>query len=239
MKKGSLYLIPTPLAPEGLKSTAAIVGPIIAHVRHFIVEEIRTARRFLRAVDPAFPIDDCVFTEMNKHADYDYDLQALAAIDTGADIGIMSEAGCPCVADPGYQVVATAQEKGITVKPVPGPNAMIMALMSSGFSGQSFTFHGYLPSDTDKRKALLMNIERQASLGHTHLFMETPFRNQKLFDELCTWLNPQTYLCVASNISASNEIIKTRSIQDWKKVKPDLKKIPAVFVIGKFSLKNK
>lgn len=233
MKRGTIYLIPTPLAPEGTKSTAAIAAPVIANIRHFIVEEIRTARRFLRAVDPQFPIDDCTFTEMSKHNNYDFNLQAIAPAESGQDIGVMSEAGCPAIADPGHQVAAVAQSKGITIKPLPGPNSMLMALMASGFSGQQFTFHGYLPMDVHQRKALLQNMERQAALGQTHIFMETPFRNQKLFEDLCLWLQPETMLCIASNITASNEIIRTRPIKEWRKTKPDLKKIPAVFVLGK------
>jgi len=233
MKNGALYLIPLPLAPEGNRQAAAIAGPVIRHIRHFIVENIRTARRFLRAVDPEFPIDDCQFTEMDKHASYAFDIQALSVAKTGQDVGVMSEAGCPAIADPGFQAVAAAHHMKIKVIPLPGPNAMLMALMASGFSGQNFSFHGYVPLEPDKRKALLQTVERLARNGQSQVFMETPFRNQKLLEDICKWLQPDTALCIASNISASNEIIRTMSVSHWSQHKPDLNKIPTVFVIGK------
>lgn len=236
MKKGKVYLIPVPLAPEGTRQTAAVAAPVIGGIRHFIVEEIKTARRFLRAVDPEFPIDDCTFETLNKHESYTFATAALTPALQGHDIGVMSEAGCPAVADPGYQVVAAAHKAGISVVPLPGPNAMILALMGSGFSGQNFCFHGYLPMDSAKRKMLLQNMERQAAGGQTHLFMETPFRNQKLVEDLIQWLKPETELCIASNLTASNQVIHTKTLGAWKSKMPDLKKIPVVFVIGKSAL---
>ncbi|MCO5232046.1 MAG: SAM-dependent methyltransferase [Chitinophagales bacterium] len=232
MKKGFLYLIPVPLAPEGLRQTATIAQPHIAHIRYFIVENTRSARRFLRAVDKEFPIDECVFEEMDKHAGYSFKESFLKHIEEGYDIGVLSEAGCPAVADPGHQVVALAHQRGITIKPLPGPNSMIMALMASGFPGQNFSFHGYLPLDVQQRRTLLLKMEREAQQGYTHIFMDTPFRNAKLFEDMLGWLRPETEMCIASNITGSNEQIHTRAIKDWKKVKPDLKKSPAVFVIG-------
>jgi len=236
MKKGTLYLIPVPLAPEGLRSTAAVAAPYIAQIRHFIVENIRTTRRFLRAVDPQFPIDDSLFAEMDKHAGYAFDERFLEHALQGADIGVLSEAGCPAVADPGHQAVAAAHAMGIPVKPLPGPSSIIMALMGSGFPGQHFSFHGYLPMDNAQRKMLLLQMEREAEKGHTHIFMETPFRNAKLFEDVLTWLRPETELCLATNLTGSNEQIHTRKVREWKKVRPDLKKVPAVFVLGNSKL---
>ncbi|MCZ2394832.1 MAG: SAM-dependent methyltransferase [Chitinophagales bacterium] len=232
MKKGILYLIPVPLAPEGLRQTATIAAPLIAQIRYFIVENIRTARRFLRAVDNEFPIDDCVFEEMDKHSGYSFSESFLKHAIDGHHIGVLSEAGCPAVADPGHQVVALAHQRGITIKPLPGPNSMIMALMASGFSGQNFSFYGYMPLDVQQRRTLLLKMEKEASQGYTNIFMDTPFRNAKLLEDMLNWLRPETEICIASNITGSNEQIHTRTIKDWKKVKPDLKKIPAVFVIG-------
>lgn len=237
MNKGTLYLIPVPLAPEGTRQTAAIAAPYLTEIRHFVVENLRTARRFLRAVDSQFPIDECQFAEMDKHADYAFDEHFLDHALAGHHIGVLSEAGCPAVADPGNQVVAWAHQHGITVRPLPGPNSMIMALMASGFSGQAFTFHGYMPMDTKQRKSMLLQMERDAKRGHTHIFMDTPFRNPKLFADLIDWLQPATEVCIASNITATNEQIHTRTIHNWKSIKPNLKKIPAVFLIGASELK--
>lgn len=236
MKKGTLYLIPVPLAPEGLKQTASIAAPHIAHIRHFIVENIRSARRFLRAVDPEFPIDDSQFIEMDKHAGYAFDERFMKHAEEGSDIGVLSEAGCPAVADPGHQAVSAAHAAGIIVKPLPGPNSMIMALMASGFPGQTFTFHGYMPLDAQQRKSLILQMERDAAKGHTQIFMDTPFRNAKLHEDLMTWLRPEAELCIATNITGSNEQIHTRKVKEWRKLKPDLKKVPAVFVLGNSSL---
>ncbi|MCO5247558.1 MAG: SAM-dependent methyltransferase [Chitinophagales bacterium] len=237
-KKGIIYLVPTPLSPEGIRQTAAIAQPVISHIRYFIVENIRTARRFLKAVDADFPIDDSVFLEMDKHDDFEFDEMFLQHAVEGKYIGVLSEAGCPAVADPGSKVVAAAHLWGITIKPLVGPNSMLMALMSSGFTGQNFTFHGYLPIETKERRNLILQIERGAEKGQTHIFMETPYRNNKLFEDLINWLKPTTELCIASNITASNEQIHTRLIADWKKRKPNLKKIPVVFVMGKSEIKN-
>ena len=232
MKKGTLYLIPVPLAPEGMKTTATVATTVLAQIRYFIVENIRTARRYLRAFDNTFPIDECTFVEMDKHAGYTFDERFLQHASEGNDIGVMSEAGCPAVADPGHQAVSAAHKRGIPVKPLPGPNAMLMALMASGFPGQTFSFHGYMPMDVAEKRSLIIQMEREAQKGHTHIFMDTPFRNEKLFQDLLTWLKPDTELSIASNLTASNEQIHTRPIKEWKKIKPNLKKVPAVFLIG-------
>jgi 16S rRNA (cytidine1402-2'-O)-methyltransferase len=231
--KGVIYLIPLPLSPEGLSALIPLAEPYVRHIRHFVVENIRTSRRFLRAVDADFPIDECMFFEMDKHEDYRFDARVLDILNNGSDIGIMSEAGCPAVADPGYQVVAAAHRQNIKVIPLPGPNSMIMALMASGFKGQAFTFHGYLPVDTASRRQMLLQIEKNGQAGYPQIFMETPYRNNQLLDDIIRWLQPSTLLCVAANITASNEMIQTRSLAEWSTAKPNLHKIPAVFIIGK------
>lgn len=232
-EKGVIYLIPLPLSAEGLPTLISLVKPFITDIRHFVVENVRTSRRFLRAVDAAFPIDESEFYEMDKHGGYRFDKGVLEIINQGADIGVMSEAGCPAIADPGYQVVAAAHKQNVRVIPLPGPNAMIMALMASGFNGQAFTFHGYLPVETASRKVALQQIERQGLYGHPQIFMETPYRNGQLLDDMVRWLQPSTMLCIAANITAANEMIKTMSLAHWGKAKPYLHKIPVVFIIGK------
>jgi 16S rRNA (cytidine1402-2'-O)-methyltransferase len=231
--KGVIYLIPLPLSPEGLPALIPLVKPYIGELRHFVVENIRTSRRYLRAVDAGFPIDDCRFYEMDKHDDYRFDARVLDIVNNGSDIGIMSEAGCPAIADPGYQVVAAAHRQNIKVIPLPGPNSMIMALMASGFKGQGFTFHGYLPVETASRRQALLQIEKNGQAGHPQIFMETPFRNAQLLDDMIRWLQPNTLLCIAANITASNEMIKTKTLASWAKAKPHLHKMPVVFIIGK------
>lgn len=234
MKKGSLYLIPVALAPEGTRQVADIALPYVSTIRHYIVENIRTARRFLKAVDKTISIDECQFLELDKHSDYSFDESFLKHASSGHDIGVLSEAGCPAVADPGSQVVAAAHRLGIEIKPIFGPNSIIMALMGSGFTGQSFTFHGYVPIDNKERRSLVMQMERDVKRGYTQIFMETPYRNTKLFIDLLEWLHPDTQLCIASNITGSNEQIHTRLIKEWKSIKPNLKKVPAVFLLGSF-----
>lgn len=234
MKKGSLYLIPVALAPEGTRQVAGIALPYVTTIRHYIVENIRTARRFLKSVDKSISIDDCQFLELDKHADYSFDEKFLKHALNGVDIGLLSEAGCPAVADPGGQVVAAAHRLGIQVKPIVGPSSIIMGLMGSGFTGQSFTFHGYVPIDNKERRALVMQMERDVNRGYTQVFMETPYRNTKLFLDLLEWLHPETLLCIASNITGSNEQIHTRPVKEWKNIRPNLKKVPAVFLIGSF-----
>lgn len=204
-------------------------------IRHFIVEEIRTARRFLRQVDRTFPIDDSEFYEMGKHADAQRFATYLKALEEGHPVGVISEAGCPAVADPGADVVAIAQRKGLKVVPLVGPSSMIMAVMGSGLNGQSFAFNGYLPVDASDRAKRLKALEARAwNEQQTQLFIETPYRNKKMFDTLLATLRPQTRMCIAAGITTAQEYIHTHTIQEWKKkTLPDLSKVPAIFLIGR------
>lgn len=232
----ALYLIPVTL---GETSVEQVLPPynheVIMGIRHFVVENIRSARRFLRQTDKAFPIDDCTFFEMGKHADEKQFSQYLQPLREGKPVGVISEAGCPAVADPGADIVRIAQREGLRVVPLVGPNSMIMAVMSSGLGGQSFAFNGYLPVDASDRAKRLKALESRAwTEGQTQLFIETPYRNEKMFQALLSTLRPQTRLCIAAGITTADEYIRTLPISEWKKTKlPDLSKIPAIFLINK------
>jgi len=204
-------------------------------IRHFIVEDIRSARRFLRQADRTFPIDESIFYEMGKHADEKRFSSYLQPLREGKPVGVISEAGCPAVADPGADIVSIAQREGLRVVPLVGPNSMIMAVMSSGLGGQSFAFNGYLPVEPADRAKKLKALETRAwTEGQTQLFIETPYRNQKMFQSLLAALRPQTRLCIAAGITTKDEYIRTLRISEWKKeVLPDLSKVPAIFLINK------
>lgn len=232
----ALYLIPVTLGDTPVDQVLPSYNhDVIMGIRHFIVEEIRTARRFLRQVDRTFPIDDSEFYEMGKHADAQRFATYLKALEEGHPVGVISEAGCPAVADPGADVVAIAQRKGLKVVPLVGPSSMIMAVMGSGLNGQSFAFNGYLPVDASDRAKRLKVLEARAwNEQQTQLFIETPYRNKKMFDTLLATLRPQTRMCIAAGITTAQEYIHTHTIQEWKKkTLPDLSKVPAIFLIGR------
>lgn len=232
----ALYLIPVTLGDTPIDQVLpAYNHNVIMQLRHFIVEDIRSARRFLRKVDREFPIDDSTFMEMGKHADTHQFRQYLEPLRHGKSIGVISEAGCPAVADPGADVVAIAQREGLKVVPLVGPSSMILAVMSSGLGGQSFAFNGYLPVEPSDRTKRLKALEQRAwNEGQTQLFIETPYRNQKMFQAMLNTLRPQTRMCIAANITTQDEWIKTHTIEKWKKqVLPDLSKVPAIFLINK------
>jgi 16S rRNA (cytidine1402-2'-O)-methyltransferase len=186
-------------------------------------------------MDREFPIDDCTFFEMGKHADNSRFAEYLAPLAKGHSVGVISEAGCPAVADPGADIVSIAQRRGIKVVPLVGPCSMIMAVMASGLGGQSFAFNGYLPvQDADRAKRIKQLESRAWSEGQTQLFIETPYRNRKMFDTLCANLRPDTRMCIAAGITTPDEWIHTKTIREWKQTSlPDLGKIPAIFLIGK------
>lgn len=208
---------------------------VIKGLRYFIVEEIRSARRFLKRVDKDIDIDALTFYPMGKHADAALFEQYLKPLDEGESIGVISEAGCPAVADPGADVVAIAQRKCVRVVPLVGPSSMIMAVMASGLNGQSFAFNGYLPIEAaDRAKRLKQLEERALHEQQTQLFIETPYRNAKLFATLLQTLRPQTRLCIAAGITTDNEWIRTQTVAQWKHTTlPDLSKTPAIFLFGR------
>lgn len=230
----SLYLIPVTLGDTPIERVLpAYNKEVILSIRHFIVEEVRTARRFLKQVDRNINIDELTFYPMGKHADAALFSKYLDALRKGEDIGVISEAGCPAVADPGADVVAIAQREGHKVVPLVGPSSILLAVMGSGFNGQSFAFHGYLPiAPADRAKRLKQLESRSAAEHQTQLFIETPYRNHKIIADILATCNPRTKLCIASGLTTDKEYICSKTIKEWKRTTlPDLNKIPTIFAI--------
>lgn len=231
----ALYLIPVTLGEtEVSRVLPSYNAEVIVQIKHFIVEEVRSARRFLKKVDRNIQIDDLAFYPMGKHASPELFASYLRPLEQGESVGVISEAGCPAVADPGADVVAIAQRKGLRVVPLVGPSSILLAVMASGFNGQSFAFNGYLPIEPGERTKRLKLLEQRVyAERQTQLFIETPYRNAKLFAEILRTCRPQTRLCVAAGLTCAEEFIRTRTVQEWKKHPlPDLSKIPAIWVIG-------
>ncbi len=230
-----LYLIPTTLGDTSIERVLPPdLTPLISSVTVFIVENIRTARRFLKKVNPAIVIDDLTFFELNQHTDKKEINRFLDPIKNGLDIGIISEAGCPAVADPGAEVVKIAHTRNIQVVPLVGPSSILMALMASGMSGQNFAFNGYLPiKNPEKAMQIKMLEKRMQAEGQTQLFIETPYRNAQLLNDLLQNCDPMTMLCVAVDITLETEFILSKPVSYWKTNIPDIQKRPAIFMIGK------
>ena len=231
---GTLYLVPNLLGatqPEQVIPAGTL--DIVKRLKHFVVENTRTSRRVLSRIGMNCPIDEIEFIELDKHNARNLDLmEHLGPCLNGEDMGLMSEAGTPCVADPGALVVDLAHSAGIKVVPLVGPNARILALMASGFNGQAFAFHGYLPIKSPERQNAIKNLERRSmSNNETELFIETPFRNNAMLADLCKNLHPSTRVCVACNLTCEDELIISQDVAEWKKFKGDLNKKPAVFLI--------
>ena len=230
-----LFLIPTTL---GDTSIERVLPPdltqLISSISVFIVENLRTARRFLKKVNPAIVIDDLTFFELNQHTDKKEISRFLEPNRNGLDIGIISEAGCPGVADPGAEVVKLAHIRNIQVVPLVGPSSILLALMASGMSGQNFAFNGYLPiRNPEKANQIKMLENRMQTEGQTQLFIEAPYRNAQLLDELLRNCDPQTMLCIAADITLDTEFIRCKPVAWWKTNIPDIQKRPAIFMIGK------
>ncbi|MEO7211875.1 SAM-dependent methyltransferase [Mucilaginibacter sp.] len=232
MQPGTLFLIPVPLADAAAaKSFTPYLVDTINAVKEYIVENEKTARRFLKEAGLKTPQSELVIHDYGKHKRDDGLKEFFTGLMAGNDVGLMSEAGCPGIADPGADIVAEAHRKGIKVVPLVGPSSILLALMASGFSGQSFTFHGYIPIDKVERAKKIKELEALAEKNQTQLFIETPFRNDSMLDDVLKTCKPQTRLCIACDITASTEFIKTMSIGDWKKQVPDLRKRPAIFLL--------
>lgn len=228
-----LYLIPTILSESQIEQVIPQgVAEIIRNTKVFIVENLRTARRYLKMVDKSINIDQLTFFEMSKHSDPREYGRFLMPLSDGFDIGIISEAGCPAIADPGALIVDLAQRKGIDVVPLVGPSSILLSLMASGLNGQSFSFHGYLPIGDQLRTKTIKELETiSKKLNQTQIFIETPFRNDKLFETIVNYCLLSTKLCIACNITANDEYIKTKTIKEWKIQKPDINKKPTIFLI--------
>ncbi len=200
-------------------------------LRLFAVEEVRSARRYLRSIDRSFPVDETLFFPVGKHSDPAGLDDFFSQVTGGADAGVMSEAGMPGLADPGSIVAAAAHHMGIRVIPLTGPSSVMLALIASGLNGQSFAFNGYLPVDGHGRQKAIMELERRSAGGQTQIFMETPFRNRKMIEDILTVCRPSTRLCIAADITLENEEIFTKTIAGWRDAIPQLDKRPAVFLL--------
>ena len=236
MTKGKLILFPVPIGADelALSLPEGNLG-LLATCHTFIVEELRTARRFLKKAGSPYPIDDTVFLELNAHSTHEEIGGYLDAIERGENIGLLSEAGLPCVADPGAMITKIAQRRGIEIVPLVGPSSLMLALMASGFNGQSFAFVGYLPVDKGKRAAAIRLLEERVHREHqTQIFIEAPYRNNQMLESLASTLNPQTLVCVACDLTLPTQYIRSLTAAKWKKEreKIDLHKRNTVFLIG-------
>ena len=231
----NLYLIPTSLGDCAFERILpAYNTEIVSALHFFIVEDIRSARRFLKKANPEINIDELTFFELNKHTPPDEIADFLKPMSEGNDMGVLSEAGCPAVADPGADVAAIAQQKNYRLIPLVGPSSILMALMGSGFNGQSFAFTGYLPVQPAERAKVLKKLESRAyAEDQTQIFIETPYRNMKMLEDILNVCQPTTRLCIAVDITLESEFIKTKTIKEWKKQCPDLNKRPCIFLIYK------
>ena len=232
MTIGKLYLIPVPLGENNPEEVIPGFNvAVINTLGEFIVEDLRTARRHLKLMGMRKPIESLIFHEVGKHANPDLYLSYLKNLFLGESIGVLSDAGCPGVADPGAAIVALAHQKNIQVVPLTGPSSILLSLMASGSNGQQFCFHGYLPKERPDRIRRIKELEKQATqLQQTQIFIETPFRNDHMLEDLLKECKDQTLLCIACDITLPSQLIHTQSIGDWKKNKPDLHKRPCVFI---------
>jgi 16S rRNA (cytidine1402-2'-O)-methyltransferase len=232
---GKLYLIPTTLGEMNPEEVLPVtIKRTLDFINHYIVENEKTARRFIKSVHPEKKQPDLKISVLNKHTETREHQEFIQPLLNGQNIGLMSEAGCPGVADPGAVIVKLAHEKGIQVIPLVGPSSILLAVMASGMNGQSFAFNGYLPIDKGEKKSALKNFEKLSfDKNQSQLFIETPYRNNKLLEDLLVILQPNTNLCIACDITLPTEYIKTLTVKDWKKQKVDLHNRPCIFIIHK------
>ncbi len=234
MSCGTLYLIPVPLAKNAsVKSLTPYLINTINQINEYIVENEKSARHFLKEAGLKIHQNELIIHDYGKHNRDKNNQDFLKGLLKGNDVGLMSEAGCPGIADPGANLIRIAHQKGIRVVPLVGPSSILLALMASGFNGQSFAFQGYLPIDKNQRVKKLKDLEVLAAKYHqTQLFIETPFRNQAILEDILKSCNPKTQLCIAANLTAIDEFIQTKSISEWKALIPDLHKKPTVFILS-------
>ena len=231
-----LFLIPAYLSEESpIDYFAPSIKEYILRTDYFFVENEKTARKVIKFFAPEKKQSDLKLFLLDKYSESNDLKEAQKLMKSSQDFGLLSEAGLPCIADPGNLMVKWCHENNIKVIPINGPSSIILALISSGFNGQEFTFHGYLPIDKEQKKKQILFLENQVQKsGYSQIFMETPYRNNQLLEDLIKFLNPNTKLCIAANINhPTEEFIKTLKISDWKNKKPELHKIPAVFVLGR------
>ncbi|SDI20217.1 SAM-dependent methyltransferase [Winogradskyella thalassocola] len=233
--KGKLYLIPTRLGDNPpLEVLPISIKKIVEDIDFYIVENEKTARRFIKRISPGKSQPSLKLQVLNKYTTEAERNTFLNPCLEGVSIGLLSEAGCPAIADPGADIAALAHQMDIKVVPLVGPSSILLALMASGMNGQSFTFNGYLPIDKTERKAKLKTLERLSSdHNQSQIFIETPYRNMKMLEDLTSILHPSTRVCVACDLTLPSEFIKTKTANDWKHNKEDLQKRPAIFIIQK------
>lgn len=234
MNTGTLYLIPVPL---GENTPAEVLPAAVLERTHrltyFVAEHAKSARAFLKAAGHPVPLQQIAISELNEHT-HDRELSTLLSpLHAGHDLGLVSEAGCPAVADPGAQLVARAQSEGIRVVPMVGPSSILLALMASGLSGQHFAFHGYLPAKEEERRKCLKELEAESrKQKRTQIFIETPYRNRQMLETLLTACSAQTRLCIATDLTLPGETVTTRTVGEWQKqAQPDFERRPTVFML--------
>lgn len=235
VQKGKLYLIPTTLGDnEPLEVLPISVKKVIEELDTFIVENEKTARKFIKRITPRKSQPSLTILKLDKYADQLEVRSYLDVCESGVSIGLLSEAGVPAIADPGAEIVKLAHEKNIRVIPLVGPSSIVLAMMASGFNGQNFAFNGYLPIDTSERKKAIKSLEKLSKeKNQSQIFIETPYRNDKMFTDLKSTLTPTAKLCIACNITLEDEYIRTLEMQNWKNEHPDLHKKPTIFIIHK------
>ena len=233
-----LFLIPNAISEDvkiefPIKTFGNDNSGAVASLRLFFVEEPKSARRLLKQLNPDFPLQECRFLNLNEHTK-PAEIKEYAGMIQKEDAGIISESGCPCVADPGADLVLLAHKNNVEIIPLIGPSSIIMALMASGLGGQSFAFNGYLPKERNERAAKIKMLEARAiNEGQTQIFMDAPYRNQNVMDDVLVHANPKTLLCVAVDITGKEQFIKTKTIEDWRKANIQLPRLPALFIMHK------
>jgi len=235
MPTGTLFLIPVPLAEDAAAKTfTPYLVDTINHIKEYIVENEKTARRFLKVAGLKTPQSELTVHDYGKHNRNSSLKPFFTGLQAGNDVGLMSEAGCPGIADPGADIVAEAHRRNIKVVPLVGPSSILLALMASGFNGQGFAFQGYLPIDKAERSRKIKELENLSDrLNQTQIFIETPFRNNQLLEEILKSGNAKTKLCIACNLTAADELVQTKIIAEWQKQTPDLHKKPTIFLLSR------
>ena len=233
MNSGTLYLIPTPLGADDIAwTTPAAVRQCAAGLGHYIVEHPKTARQFLKQIGCILPLQEIRMQVLNEHTPFNELEGLLAPLLAGNDVGLLSEAGCPAVADPGAGLVRLAHQRNLRVVPLVGPSSILLALMASGLNGQRFVFRGYLPAERSKRVSKIVELERDSiARDQTQIFIETPYRNQKLLESLVFTCHDDTVLCIACNLTLASEYISTRTVREWRHSLPELNDKPAIFLL--------
>lgn len=233
MKKGTLFLIPSLISDSPVNYSVPEYNlEVIRKIKIFIVEEIRSVRRFLKKTTPGISIDELRFLIFNEHTQEEEISSFLTPLLEGEDMGLISEAGLPCVADPGGPILRAAHLAGIRIRPLVGPSSLMLALMASGFNGQNFSFLGYLPVDKKERSRKIKEVEKNCqALNQTQIFIEAPYRNQQLFRAILETCHDNTLLCLATDLTSGSESVVVRTIRDWRGKYPDIEKKPTVFLL--------